>query len=569
MKKTILTLQFALLLFLTANAQIVITEVMFNPPPSGTDTLEYIELYNNSGSSVDISGWHFTEGVTFTFPAATSLAANAYVVITENEAYFSARFPGVTTFQWDGALTNTGEDIELTTSDSSMIVDYFDYTGANLNPLLNGGGASLVLCDPNSDNSMLSNWQAATTPTGIFIAGTEIIANPGAAAGCSLLAANDNNVVASGESVVLDVLSNDILTSPLTGPVVIVATPAQGSATVNPDNTVTYMSPAGFCGTAQFEYQICDNSGCDTAIVSINVKCYAAYAIAQVIGNDANGEADSLGVDCELQGTVYGVNLRPVNNNQPSLLFTLIDDNGDGIAVSSLSGDFGYTVQEKDKVTVRGTIGQFNGLIEIQPDYIVKNSANNPLLAPTLVTTLDESTESRLVKLTNMHFVDPAEWTTGVGSSGFNVRAVSDDHPLDTILIRIDRDVETYNAPVPSEPFDLTGIGGQFDPTSPYNTGYQVLPRYNPDISTLSAVKQADFSALVSMTPNPASEQVLIRMEAPFRQISIFNATGTLVRHIRQPALTEQVTVSQLPAGTYFVQFEKDGAVWTARFMKI
>ncbi|MCB0543477.1 MAG: lamin tail domain-containing protein, partial [Saprospiraceae bacterium] len=88
MKKTILTLQFALLLFLTANAQIVITEVMFNPPPSGTDTLEYIELYNNSGSSVDISGWHFTEGVTFTFPAATSLAANAYVVITENEAYF-------------------------------------------------------------------------------------------------------------------------------------------------------------------------------------------------------------------------------------------------------------------------------------------------------------------------------------------------------------------------------------------------------------------------------------------------------------------------------------------------
>ncbi|MCB0543429.1 MAG: T9SS type A sorting domain-containing protein, partial [Saprospiraceae bacterium] len=65
------------------------------------------------------------------------------------------------------------------------------------------------------------------------------------------------------------------------------------------------------------------------------------------------------------------------------------------------------------------------------------------------------------------------------------------------------------------------------------------------------------------------SEQVLIRMEAPFRQISIFNATGTLVRHIRQPALTEQVTVSQLPAGTYFVQFEKDGAVWTTRFMKI
>ena len=141
MKKTILTLTCFFLLAMAAQSQIVITEIMFNPPPSGTDTLEYIELYNNSGSATDISGWHFKEGVTFTFPASTSVAAHAYVVITENQAYFLARFPGVTTFQWDGALTNGGEDIELTTSDSSQTIDYIDYTSANLNPRRNGGGA--------------------------------------------------------------------------------------------------------------------------------------------------------------------------------------------------------------------------------------------------------------------------------------------------------------------------------------------------------------------------------------------------------------------------------------------
>ena len=568
MKKTILTLTCLFLLAIAVQSQIVITEIMFNPPPSGTDTLEYIELYNNSGSATDISGWHFKEGVTFTFPASTSVAAHAYVVVTENQAYFLARFPGVTTFQWDGALTNGGEDIELTTSDSSQTIDYIDYTGANLNPLMNGGGASLVLCDPNSDNSLLSNWQAATTPTGVSIAGIAILANPGAASSCSIIATNDNAAVASGASVTIPVISNDILSSPAAGPIVIVNSPSQGSATVNPDNTVTYTSSAGFCGDDTFSYQVCDNGGCDTAVVSIAVKCYAPYSIAQVTSEDVSGTTDSLGVDCELQGTVYGVNLRPLNNNLPALLFTLIDNSGNGIAVSSLTGNLGYTVQEKDKITVRGTIGQFQGLTEIQPDYIVKNSANNPLLAPQIVTSLGEATESKLIKINNLHFVDPAEWTTGVGTSGFNVRAVSDDHPLDTILIRIDRDVETYNAPVPSEPFDLTGIGGQFDAFSPFTTGYQVLPRYNPDISTLSGVKEADFSGLVALAPNPVSDYLSIRTETSFDGIRIYTVAGSLVKTIKNPAFNEQIQTGNFAGGVYFIQFEKDGAVWTTRFVK-
>lgn len=568
MKKSILTLTCFFFLVFVAHAQIVITEIMFNPPPSGADTLEYIELYNNSGSAVDVSNWHFTEGVTFSFPSGTSMAAHSYVVITENEVYFSARFPGVTTFLWDGALTNTGEDIELTTADSNEVIDYIDYTGANTNPLMNGGGASLVLCDPNSDNSLLANWQAATTATGVSIAGTPIFANPGAASGCSLIATSDNPSVASGQSVNIAVLANDVLSSPIAGPIVIISAPSQGNATVNPDNTVTYTSNAGFCGDDLFSYQVCDNGGCDTGLVTVHVKCYVAYSIQQVTAENAAGEADSLGVDCELQGTVYGVNLRPVNNNLPALLFTLIDNAGNGIAVSSLNGNLGYSVKEKDRITVRGTIGQFQGLTEIQPDNIVKNSENNPLLSPQPVTSLDESTESKLVKITNLHFVDPAEWTTGVGTSGFNVRAVSDANPLDTILIRIDRDVETYNAPVPSQPFDLTGIGGQFDSSLPYTTGYQVLPRYNSDISTLSAAKEVDFSAQVQVTPNPVSDRLLIHTEMPFDRIYIYSVAGVLLETLKNPSLYEQIQVSQLPGGAYFIQFEKDGAVWTTRFLK-
>lgn len=67
----------------TAFAQtpkIVITEIMYNSPESGTDSLEFIELYNNEDTAVILTGYTFSSGVQFTFPADT-LQAGAYVVI--------------------------------------------------------------------------------------------------------------------------------------------------------------------------------------------------------------------------------------------------------------------------------------------------------------------------------------------------------------------------------------------------------------------------------------------------------------------------------------------------------
>lgn len=214
----------------------------------------------------------------------------------------------------------------------------------------------------------------------------------------------------------------------------------------------------------------------------------------------------------------------------PSLLFTIIDNNGDGIAVSTLGGTFGYTVKEKDRATVRGTIEQFSGQTEIRPDTIIKVSENNPLLSPLVVTSLSEATESKFIKITNLHLVNPAEWTTGMGSSGFNARAVSDNSPNDTILIRIDRDVETYNLAAPTVPFDLTGLGGQFDGSNPYTTGYQVLPRYDDDIDLIVSTQEADFGAEVSISPNPASSLLLIEMSSTFDRVTILNAKGQEIK---------------------------------------
>jgi hypothetical protein len=55
----------------TTDDEIVINEIMYNAPNGSAE--EWVELYEKSGPTVSIGGWHFSDGVAFTFPANTML----------------------------------------------------------------------------------------------------------------------------------------------------------------------------------------------------------------------------------------------------------------------------------------------------------------------------------------------------------------------------------------------------------------------------------------------------------------------------------------------------------------
>ncbi|MCK6692970.1 MAG: lamin tail domain-containing protein [Thermoanaerobaculia bacterium] len=562
MKKLALSLIGALALTLAAQAQVVITEIMYNPPEGGTDTLEYIEIYNNSANTVDLENWSLF-GVVFTFPAA-SLSPDQYMLIAGNAAAIQNQF-GKTAFQWTGgALSNGGETLLLLNAAGDTIdrVTFDDVlpwpTEANAN------GASLVLCDPDSDNTLPASWQAATTPTGIIINGKEIFANPGAPSGCQTTvdAKPDQYIAPAGESSTFKVLLNDVLPGQASATVNIQTAPQNGIASVNPDNSITYTPTGGFAGADSLIYQVCENTDCDEAKVSLTVRKYPAYAISQINGVNADGVADSLNVYCQITATVYGVNLRP-----QGLQFTIIDDNNDGITVLNFTGNLGYTVKQKDKITVRGQINQFNGLLQIFPDAVIKVSENNPLLTPEDVTVHSEETESALIRIKNLRYVDPAQWLTGTGT-GFSVFMVSDDHPFDTIQVRIDNDINLFNEAAPPAPFDLTGIGGQFDSSLPYTGGYQIAPRYKEDISTLVKTQTVDFSGQVHISPNPAGELLRIQTSLEFDRIQIFTTAGQLMQSLTTPGGQTLLPVRDFAPGVYFIHFQKDNSVWTTRFVK-
>ena len=172
--------------YITVNApveaDIVITEIMYNPPESGTDTLEFIELYNNDVAEVNLENFYFSKGVTFTFPSYT-LAPGAYVIVAESAQAMLNAF-GITTLEWtDGALNNGGEEIVLNEPTGSVIdsVTYDDMIPWD--SLADGYGPSLELCDPGSNNSLGENWRHAIEFAAINGAGDTIWATP--LEGCS------------------------------------------------------------------------------------------------------------------------------------------------------------------------------------------------------------------------------------------------------------------------------------------------------------------------------------------------------------------------------------------------
>jgi PKD repeat protein len=164
--------------------KIVITEIMYNPPESGTDSLEFIELYNNDTVTLNMQDFYFSEGITYTFPDL-DLNPGGYVVLGKNDSAIWNTF-GITAMKWtSGSLTNGGELIRLKDCFGNTVdsVQYDD--NEPWDPLCNGGGYSLELCDPGSDNALAENWRRAIGFAAVNAEGDSIWAHP--SEGCLFL----------------------------------------------------------------------------------------------------------------------------------------------------------------------------------------------------------------------------------------------------------------------------------------------------------------------------------------------------------------------------------------------
>jgi hypothetical protein len=174
----------------------MITEIMYNPPEANNDTLEFLEIHNPSVSAIiNMGGYYFSSGIEYTFPAGFVLGAGEYVIISGDSVIFEDWY-GLPAFEWTGgtALSNDGEGITLRTA-AGAVADtvFFDDTNAWADA--DGTGYSLVLCNTGVDNNLPASWTLSENPTGIFVAGLQIYADPGTSSTCTATGIDNDNVI--------------------------------------------------------------------------------------------------------------------------------------------------------------------------------------------------------------------------------------------------------------------------------------------------------------------------------------------------------------------------------------
>ncbi|HEY9115564.1 MAG TPA: lamin tail domain-containing protein [Bacteroidales bacterium] len=181
---------------------IVITEIMYNPPESGNDSLEFVELYNNSLDTLNLQGCYFSKGIEFVFPSVEILP-DTFLLIAINSAAMTSTF-GVQSLQWtSGALSNGGEDLELK-DPFDNVIDFVPYDDAlPWDTMADGRGPSLTLCDPDANNALAYSWTASQFFAAINAAGDSIFATPGFECSIAFLGdfEADNTIVLVGNGV--------------------------------------------------------------------------------------------------------------------------------------------------------------------------------------------------------------------------------------------------------------------------------------------------------------------------------------------------------------------------------
>jgi predicted extracellular nuclease len=280
-----------------------------------------------------------------------------------------------------------------------------------------------------------------------------------------------------------------------------------------------------------------------------------AFTISQITGMDTTNTPDSIGAKVRVTGTVLGIDYR-ANGVE-----FFIHDATDGILVFSPASTFNYTVAEGDSVMVEGEVGFFNGTTELQfLDTIIKIGTGT-VPAPLVVQDLGESTEAELIRLNNVTLVNASQWT-GTGASGFNVDITDGQN---TWVLRIDEMCALYSAGAPSGTFDVIGLGSQNDNSSPYNSGYQIMPRVTTDIIEHNGINDVQIETMKAF-PNPSNGSFIIETEEFVNgaQLQIVDLTGRVV--VTENVSGERFNVNALfTAGTYLVQVKAATKVFRTR----
>ncbi len=162
---------------LPLSRDIVLNEIMYHPISGSADD-QYVELYNKGQAAVNVGGWRFTDGISFTFPVGTTIPADGYLVVARNTARMLTNYPNLNAANlvgdFNGSLSAAGEHLALAMPDQIPGTNQYGQVVTNTIYIVvsevtfgtdgrwgqwsDGGGSSLELIDPRADTHLAPNW---------------------------------------------------------------------------------------------------------------------------------------------------------------------------------------------------------------------------------------------------------------------------------------------------------------------------------------------------------------------------------------------------------------------------
>ncbi|MCB1099368.1 MAG: lamin tail domain-containing protein [Verrucomicrobiae bacterium] len=135
---------------------LVINEIHYHPRPVFAQDgvafesqlgSEWIEILNISQEEIALNGWSIGGGIGYQFQGGESIAPGAFLVLTDAD--------------FSGNLSNQGERIVVRDAAGNIVDDVFYHDSGRWPEAADGGGSTLELIDPRSDNANGDAWAAS------------------------------------------------------------------------------------------------------------------------------------------------------------------------------------------------------------------------------------------------------------------------------------------------------------------------------------------------------------------------------------------------------------------------
>ena len=156
---------------------IIFNELMFHPLGGQSDG-EYLELYNRTDGPIELDGWQIDGDVEFHFPNDTVIPSKGYLVVAKNVNELRKAHAHLNESNsygdFQGKLSNKGQTITLSRpltwtslpndptanpTPQFQLVDLLSFQDqSRWSQWADGGGSSLELKDPESDNDFAAAW---------------------------------------------------------------------------------------------------------------------------------------------------------------------------------------------------------------------------------------------------------------------------------------------------------------------------------------------------------------------------------------------------------------------------